>query len=285
MINRVLRRRGVAAVPAPSTITGILRRHGLLDPQPVRRAHIRFERSAANELWQMDFKGWFSCADGVRCHTFGMLDDHSRFNVALRACSDQRATTVKTVLTKTFSRYGLPEAILCDNGPPWGVSANTRWTSLTVWLLDLGISVIHSRPYHPQTAGKQERFHRTVDLEVLTTRPQWNSIKDVQAALNPWRDLYNYERPHQSLGELVVPADRYQPSTRTMPTHIDDPEYPDGYATRIVDGTRIYWKGNRYRISQAFHQRPVGIVPTTTEGTYNVYYRHQHIRTITTTTP
>jgi transposase InsO family protein len=285
-ISRVLANLGVDPPPAPSTVTGILRRHGRLAPTPPRRGYVRFERAQPNELWQMDFKGPFSLTDHTRCHPLGVLDDHSRFNVALAACPDQRTLTVRDVLAGAFRRYGMPEAILCDNGSPWGSSFQHPWTPLGVWLVDRGVQVVHSRPYHPQTAGKEERFHWTLHLEVLTTRPAWDHLGLVQDAFDTWREVYNHHRPHDSLG-LEVPAHRYQPSPRPLPTVITAPEYPTGYLTRTVDATaRIGLHNRRIRVGKAFRGLRVGLQPDPdTDATYHLYYRDQPIRTINLTTP
>jgi transposase InsO family protein len=271
-------------VPAPSTITGILRRHGLLDaPSPSAGGYQRFEAPAPNDLWQMDFKGWFLTGTG-RCDPFDVLDDHSRFSLHLSAETDQTAETVKESLTKTLRTHGLPVRILCDNGTPWANrSPEHRWTKLSVWLLDLGVTVSHSRVRHPQTLGKDERFHRTLGLEVISTRSHWESHRQVQAAFDRWRPIYNFERPHRALGG-DVPADRYQPSARTFPSSIPSVDYPDGYHVRKVSNPRtINFQGQEFRISKAFTGRHVGITPTTTDGVFTVHYRHQHIATINLT--
>ena len=284
-INRVLVNQGHRGVPAPSTVTGILRRHGLLAPVAPPRGYQSWERPSPNDLWQMDFKGWFGLGTGARCHPFGLLDDHSRYNLCLAACVDETTATVKTLLTATFEVYGIPIQMLCDNGSPWGNDLQHPWTPLTVWLLDLGVGVIHSRPYHPQTAGKEERFHLTLDWEVISTRSVWDDYPAVQDAFDSWRVVYNHQRPHDALG-LDVPADHYQPSARPYPPVIAPAAYPDGYQVRSVsaDG-RISFKGRSIRLGRAFIGRHVGITPTTTDGTYTVHYRHQHIRTINLATP
>lgn len=281
-IRGFLLRQGWVGVPAPSTITAILRRKGLLAEPVQPRAYQRFERSAPNELWQMDFKGSFGLADGRRVHSLGVLDDYSRFSLCLAACPDQQTPTVKALLVATFRRYGLPERVLTDNGSPWGNDWGQPWTPLTVWLADLGINPIHSRPRHPQTAGKEERFHRTLDLEVIHTRPHWDDYPQVQAAYDSWRTLYNHHRPHDSLGPTVVPADRYQPSPRPYPEHIPPPDYPDGADIRTVaTHARFSWRGHLWRAGKAFAGKQVAITPTTTDGQYTVYYRQHPIRTIT----
>src|SRR5262245_56020280 len=128
------------------------------------------EKPAPNLLWQMDFKGWIPLGDGCRCHPLTILDDHSRYDLCLEACGNEQGSTVQARLEVTFRRYGLPEAFFVDNGGPWGDSCGQRWTRLGVWLLKLGIAVLHSRPYHPQSRGKIERFHRTLKAEVLALK-------------------------------------------------------------------------------------------------------------------
>lgn len=278
-IRGFLLRQGHRGVPAASTITTILRRHGLITEAAPRRAYQRFERAEPNDLWQMDFKGWFPLLDGQRVHTLGVLDDHSRYNLCLAACLNQRTGTVKDRLTSTFGQYGLPWAMLMDNGSPWG-DAQHPWTPLTVWMIDLGIEVIHSAPYHPQTAGKQERHNGTVELEVISTRARWETLTEYQEALDQWRPIYNHHRPHESLGETIVPADRYQPSPRSFPDHIDPPRYPDHWPTRIVDtNARISFRGTIYKAGRAFRRRTIALAPQT-DGTWIIHYRHQPIRTI-----
>ncbi|HEX5327473.1 MAG TPA: IS481 family transposase, partial [Acetobacteraceae bacterium] len=173
--GRKLRRRlldqGHPVAPAASTITAILARHGLIDAAEAARhgAFQRFEHARPNALWQMDFKGHFAHAAG-RCHPLTVLDDHSRYAVCLAACADEVTETVRAQLIAVFRRYGLPERINIDNGSPWGDGAGGRYTLLTVWLLRLGIRFSHSAPYHPQTNGKDERFHRTLKRDVLHGR-------------------------------------------------------------------------------------------------------------------
>ena len=159
------------AVPSASTITAILHRQGRIAAAASagHKPFERFERAAPNELWQMDYKGHFATRAG-RCHPLTVVDDHSRYAVGLRACGDERGGTVQAELSAIFRRYGLPERMLMDNGSPWGSDALHRHTWLTVWLLELGIAVSHGRPYHPQTQGKDERFHRTLTAEVIGRR-------------------------------------------------------------------------------------------------------------------
>lgn len=278
-----LLRQGYLYVPAASTITEILRRNDRLgDPSGQQQEYQRFERGHPNELWAMDFKGWFRLRDGSKCHPFGVLDDHSRFSLCLKACRNERTGTVKTHLVETFQRYGLPEAMLMDNGSPWGNTRGQPWTPLTVWLCDLGIRVIHTRPYHPQTNGKRERFHGTLNREVHQTRLVWDDHDQVQIGYDKWQPIYNYMRPHDALGETVAPGDRYQPSTISIPIEIPDPVYPDGWQLRKVNRSSpdISFKGQLFKTGKAFRGRTVAVAPTTTPGQYEIRYRHHLIRTI-----
>ena len=273
-IARRLRDTGLVDVPAPSTVTEILRRHGRLDPAECVRhkPFCRFERSQPNELWQMDFKGHFAI-EGGRCHPLTVLDDHCRYALGVRACGDERDVTVRGELTRLFCHYGLPEQMLADNGAPWGSAGwyQMRYTALGVWLLQLGIDLRHGRPLHPQTQGKDERFHRTLKGEVL----QHNRFCDLatcQTAFDDWRTIYNQERPHEALG-LDVPASRYRPSPRSFPHTLPEPEYDAGDLIRrvTVDGY-FSFKSRKWKMSQAFVGKHVAVRPTTTDGVWQIFF-------------
>ena len=271
-IAQVLRREGCAAVPAPSTVTAILRRHGELEararehPGPYRR----FERPAANDLWQMDFKGHFALAVG-RCHPLGVLDDHSRYALGLEACGDEQEATVRLRLTAIFRRYGLPWEMLMDNGSPWGDAGDQPRTEFTVWLLRLGVRVIHGRPYHPQTQGKEERFNRTVKAEVLAGR-SLHDLVACQSAFDAWRPVYNHERPHDALG-LATPGERYRPSARSFPERLPAIEYGPGERVRKVSANGfISFKGRPWRIGKAFRGQPVALRASAVDGVLSVHF-------------
>jgi transposase InsO family protein len=281
--GRKLRRRlvelGEDGVPSASTITAILQRHGLIDPSKSaeHRAFQRFERAAPNELWQMDFKGHFE-TDAGRCHPLTILDDHSRFALTIRACADEARPTVQDALSGVFRRYGLPERMLTDNGPPWA-EPERGWTMLGAWLLRLGIGLTHGRPYHPQTQGKDERFHRTLKAEVISTRA-WRDLGQCARAFETWRHIYNAERPHEAL-ELATPVTRYRPSPREFPEMLPPIEYGPGDSVRKVqDSGRISFANRLWRVGKAFAQQPVAVRPTTDDGCYAVFFCHQKIAEI-----
>jgi transposase InsO family protein len=280
-IRRILVNRGELEVPTNSTIHRILQRNGKVDPAESEKHHAwqRFEHEAPNQLWQMDFKGWFATADQRRCNPLTVLDDHSRYVVCLQACLNQQTETVQTRLITTFRLYGLPQRMTMDNGAPWGNDLEHRYTPLTAWLIRLGVRISHSRPYHPQTQGKDERFHRTLDVDLL----RWHRFRDaahVQKHFDEYRDIYNRERPHQAL-QLEVPSSRYRISTRRFPEQLPAIEYDAADIVRKVDAKgHIQYRGKVYSVGKAFHGYPVALRATTQDGVWKVFFCHQNISQI-----
>ena len=279
-IGRMLQNSGEAAL-APSTINSIFRRNGLIEAaeSAKHQTFTRFERTAPNELWQMDFKGHFALDRG-RCHPLTVIDDHSRYAVGLFACGNERTETVREHLTASFRRYGLPRAILCDNGSPWGsAGAEDAYTTLAVWLMRLGIKVLHGKPHHPQTQGKNERFNRTLKAEVLQQR--YESLSDCQRRFERWRQEYNWERPHHALN-LEVPGTRYSPSPRAFPETLPEPDYTGtNLETRCVHNNGSIMIGKkRSKIGLAFAGLKVGLERSTIEDVWNVRFCGEHIRTV-----
>src|SRR4029077_17492874 len=226
-------------------------------------------------LWQMDFKGHFPMAAG-RCHPLTVLDDHSRFSGGLGASDNEQDGTVRERLTALFRRYGLPFAMLMDNGSPWGDSAGQPFTIFTAWLMRLGIRVSHGRPYHPQTQGKDERFHRSLKAEVLE-RNGYADLAACQHAFDKWRHIYNHERPHEALG-LNPPGTRYQPSPRAFCEQLPPIAYSPGDIVRKADIRGVITFKNRYiRIGKAFRKQPVALRATSEDGIFDIHYCTQRI--------
>jgi transposase InsO family protein len=272
-----LRALGHDSLPAPSTITDILRRHELLDSgeAPVQGPFTRFERPVPNDLWQMDYKGDFPLGSG-RCYPLTVLDDHSRFNVALIACGNQRGQTIRPLLVEVFRRYGLPRQMLCDNGPPWGTGQSGGLTVFGAWLIRLGIGLHHGRPFNPQTQGKDERFHRSLKIEVLAGRT-FADLTAAQAAFGLWREVYNHQRPHEAL-DMNTPASRYQASPRPYPEVLPPIEYaPDDQVRQAGHHGYISFQGRRLHISDGVARQPVGLRPTSQDGIWEVYFCHQKL--------
>lgn len=223
----------------------------------------------------MDFKGEFACVDGRDCYPLTVLDDHSRYCLGLVACANTQLLTVQPALIEIFRRYGRPWAMLADNGPPWGNGHSPAgWTRLGVWLLRLDIALHHGRPWHPQTQGKDERFHRTLDVELLAGR----SIRDLphaQGLFDPWRDLYNRVRPHEALG-LASPISRYRVSPRVYPEVLPAIEYAGGETLRQVRRDGYFrWQGCYGWLGEAFAGQTIALRPSLVDGLWRVCYgRH-----------
>lgn len=273
-IRAVLVAEGHTGVPSGRTCTTILRRHGLIAPATsTSHAWQRFEAAQPNALWQLDFKGPIPLQQG-RCHALSILDDHSRFLLGLHPCADQTEVTVKAVLREVFGRYGLPWRILTDNGPPWGNPNQTQpLTRFSIWLIRLGIAVSHGAPYHPQTQGKVERFHRTLGLEVLG-RPL-NDVAHAEQVFADWREQYNTLRPHRAL-DHQPPASRYRPSPRDFPDTLPPIDYDPAWQVCTVKHSGQIHLGQRdIFVSQALAGERIALVPTTIDGLWMVQFCHQ----------
>lgn len=275
-------------VPAASTITRILDRHGMLaDPGHASRqgSWTRFERDKPNELWQLDFKGEFRLNNQAYCYPMTLVDDHSRFSLAVAACPDQKRSTVQSQLRTVFARYGLPKAILCDNGPPWGAGLGWRdwgpfYTGLAVWLIQLGITVIYGRPNHPQGKGKNERFNGTLQAELLD-HEQFANHNQAQNRMVAWRDRYNTVRPHQAL-DMQPPASRYQPSQTPFPEELPPVEYgPEATTRKVTSAGTIRLQGQSFTVGKAFRGYRLALrASSQASQRYDVFFCNQQIRTI-----
>src|SRR6185295_8571053 len=272
-----LRRQGLSP-PSPSTITEILKRSGQPMVAPGQKAWKRFEHAEPNALWQMDFKGDIAFGRG-RLHPLTVVDDQSRYAVLLHASDNERHQTVQNAVQAAFECYGLPDAILTDNGSPWGSTAQQTLTKFGVWLIEHGVAPWHSPPSHPQSHGKNERFNRTLKAELLDGRT-FADLDRAQLAFDAWRHRYNHHRPHDAL-KLAVPAERYHPSPRSF-LHIVEPfDYaPDDAIRRVDDNGRIRFKGRLLRVSKALIGKAVALRPTQADGVFDVLFRHVTVRSI-----
>ncbi len=264
------------------TINRILKRNGMIDVKDSHRPALkRFERQSPNELWQMDFKGDYPSGRG-RCYPLSLLDDHSRFGVGLFALEGQDTDTVFSSLVKAFETYGVPEAILTDHGVPWwGNSNNHGLTRLSVRLINQGIKLYFSGIRHPQTQGKVERFHRTLEHAVRHHgRP---------LTITGWKELlgfflteYNYVRPHEAL-EMATPNQRYKPSRKAYNSNPRPWEYPLGSVVEKLN-TRG-WLGKsrtRFFVSESLAGQTVRVEQIANK--LIVSYRNMYIREIDTKT-
>jgi len=210
----VLKRRFGPETPSERTIARILKRSARVRRHRKRRPPSVVERApnvqamAPNDVWTVDFKGWWRTADGQRCEPLTVRDSFSRFVLTATACRPT-GESVRAVLERLFRRYGVPKCIQCDNGPPFiSVRAPAGLSKLSAWWVSLGIEIVRSRPACPQDNGGHERMHADVRAEVQGSPAR--DIASQQRALDRWRQEFNHVRPHQSLGGKT-PEARHQP--------------------------------------------------------------------------
>jgi putative transposase len=259
--------------PSESSFKRVLERAGLTVPRRVRRSsetgrlgHGR-KASAPNEVWTVDFKGWWKDREGLRVEPLTVRDEHSRMLLEMRAVENCKTATLRTCFERLFERYGLPGAIRSDNGAPFASACGLHGLSrLSAWWLVLGIDLERGRPGCPQDNGAHERMHLDISREVEGGR----AGRD-QAAFDLWREEYNTERPHESLG-MRVPADVYERSRRAYegtPTEIDY----GGMATRNVNARTgvISYQDEQILITSAIGEWSVGLSPQAT-GLVEVWF-------------
>jgi len=222
-IKQVLENEGVTGLPSARTVNTVLNRNGCIEEEESlkRKAFQRFEKDACNEMWQTDFKGEFKTRDGKYCYPLDILDDHSRFAIRI-AAADRTAGVVIPCFEAAFMEYGLPRAVLSDNGAQFA-GFRHGYTKFEKWLMCLDVLPIHGRVKHPQTQGKIERFHRTMKNELLKYH-EFEDSSHAHDAFQEWREKYNFQRPHEALG-MRRPGDVYVPSDRRYPKQIRKWEY------------------------------------------------------------
>jgi len=266
--------------PPIRTIAQILRRHQRVKPPtapPPAAECQRFARAQPNELWQLDFKGWIEI-ERTRVSPLSILDDHSRFLLALRPCTDVANRTAWNVLWDVFGEYGLPEALLCDNAFSTHDTVRCGVSWFEARLIRLGIRPVHGRPYHPQTQGKVERFHGTLVREVYP-RLDTTSVESFTAGLDRWRQtVYNPRRPHEAIGDQP-PVTRWRPSPRPRPTELPAVVYPPGSVLRRVGSNGVLsYRAARILAGEGLAGEPVRIEET--DGCVAVFYAAKEIRRI-----
>lgn len=266
--------RGLADCPAESTISNVLRRWGLTR-KVRRRGHasptlVQEEAGGPNELWSADFKGWFRTGDGQRCDPLTISDHWSRYLLCCRGIGGGAGlVTVKPLFEVTFRENGVPEAIRTDNGPPFASVGLAGLSELSVWWLRLGIRVERIEPGCPQQNGRHERMHRT--LKEAVARPPRANLGAQQKSFDVFREHYNQERPHQSLGQHP-PASVYRPSSKDFPERLIEPEYPEDWPVRAVRSNgEIKWKGHKIYLNFALRGQRVGLEPIE-DGVWRLHF-------------
>jgi len=238
--------RSQRTLPSERTIGLILGRHGRVtkEPPPGLTTPQFFERSTPHELWQCDFKGPLE-VERRRVYPFTVLDDHSRYLLALKVCNDVQMKTAWEVLWATFAEYGLPEQMLCDGA----FAASHAGIPTVSWIegqmIRLGIGPVHGRAYHPQTQGKVERLHGTLEREVWPHVDRGNRQHFARQVERWRREVYNPVRPHEAL-DGRPPLSRFAPSPRVRPAFLPEVSYPSGCEVRkVANGGDISWRGYR----------------------------------------
>jgi putative transposase len=254
-----LRRHGQAA--SESSFKRVLSRAGLTEPrrrQPRATEAGRLwsgRRGAApNDVWTVDFKGWWYDGQGQRCEPLTVRDEHSRYVLELRRMADARTGTVRACFERLFERHGLPGAIRSDNGAPFAHVQGVRGLSrLSAWWLALGIDLERGRPGHPQDNGGHERLHRDIRMELEPCTAQ-------QEALDLWREEFNHRRPHEALG-MKCPAEVYGPSSRRYAGSPEDLEYPAMATRKVNNQGAIGYDGVKLFIGTSVTGWSVGLKP------------------------
>jgi putative transposase len=257
--------------PSESTFKRVLERCGLTEKRRVRRAvetgRISSGRkaAAANEIWTVDFKGWWHDAQG-RCDPLTVRDEHSRYVLELRAVPDAKTETVKACFERLFELHGMPGAIRSDNGSPFAsVNGVLGLSRLSAWWLANGIDLERSRPGCPQDNGGHERMHRDIAGEL-----QGAAYGERQAALETWRREFNEERPHEALG-MQVPAEVYRPVKKPWKGGVEEISYPGKCARKVNCLGVIRYEGKVYPLSKAIAGWHVGLSPRE-DGKQDVYF-------------
>ena len=229
-IREVLLAEGYQNIPCAKTVNNILNRYGCISPEESmkRKPFVRFEKERCNQMWQADFKGEFRMKDGRYCYPLDIIDDHSRFAIRVTPLSST-ANVVIPVFQGAFREFGLPDAILSDNGAQFA-GFKKGYTQFERWLMDLDILPIHGRIKHPQTQGKIERFHRSMKQELLN-HTAIADLEDAREKLGRWREKYNNLRPHEALG-MKRPGEVYEPSQRQY--HEEIPKYEYGGQYHVI---------------------------------------------------
>lgn len=261
--------------PSVSTINAVFRRNGLISEKSssAARHHVRFQKESPNDLWQADFKGNFLMGNGKRCHPLSIIDDCSRACLCADAKENEQFLGTKESFTATFRRVGLPKAILCDNGTPWGSSRSTAITHFEVWLMEQSILPMHIRPLHPQTQGKVERFNGSYKRERLAFYIPAD-LEDAQRCRMEYMEFYNNVRPHEAL-EMECPAQRYQESTRVYLEEIPVWEYESGGQRRkVISSGYLTYEGQGYYLSEGLAGKEVMLYPNPIQdGMIDIVFR------------
>jgi putative transposase len=254
--------RSHAEVPSESSFKRVIERAGLVEPRRLRsrqesgRLFTERRAQAPNEVWTVDFKGWWRVADGRRCEPLTVRDELSRYVLELRAVADARTATVRNCFERLFAENGIPEAMRSDNGPPFASTSSVLGLSkLSAWWVALGIDLERGRKGCPQDNGGHERLHLDIQREL-----RGRNGSDPQAGFDEWRRTFNHERPHEALG-MKCPAELYEKSPRLYQGSPENLTYDMPETRRVNKVGEIAWRHQRVFISTALAGWSVGLQP------------------------
>ena len=247
--------------PAASTIGELFDREGLTVKRRLRRrsppSSAPFaDCNAANDVWCIDFKGWFLTGDGKRCEPLTITDAHSRYLLRCQALSRTDTAHVWPVLDAAFREFGLPRHLRSDNGSPFASRGAGGLSQLSVRLIKAGVTPERIAPGKPQQNGRHERMHLTMLREAAS--PPAFSMREQLKRLRQFQQLYNEERPHQAL-DNATPAERYQTSPRRFDGTLRSPEYADQDVRWVRHNGEIKLNGMFIYINAALAGEPVGL--------------------------
>ena len=269
---RVIYQRMRGQAPSESSFKRVLDRSGLTQKRRVRqrqsvgRLHSARKASASNEVWTVDFKGWWYGAEGRRCEPLTVRDEFSRYVLEVRGLADSRTETVRACFERLFNVYGLPGAIRSDNGSPFAsVRAVMGLSRLSAWWLVLGIDLERGRPGCPQDNGGHERLHLDLSREL-----EAGKLGERQVVLDEWRKTFNEERPHEALG-MRCPKEVYERSERRYEGTPADVDYGSMERRKVFATGHIRWGGQPIFISTALQGWSVGLEPSG-DGKWNVWF-------------
>jgi len=274
IVQSLMRQQPKEIWPAASSIGELLKREGLIQGRRLRRRtpphtdplqHVE----EPNQVWCVDFKGWFRYGDGERCDPFTTTDALSRVLLCCQATDKADGVHVRGVMESMFRKHGLPDAIRSDNGSPFASRAPGGLSRLSMWWMQLGIRHERIIPGHPEQNGRHERMHRTLKQE--TANPPKANRRLQQEAFGAFQKEYNEQRPHEALG-WKTPAELYVPSTRAYPARLQELQYPKGvHLRRISQQGSLKWKCERTFLSEVLARQTVGLLETETDF-FEVYY-------------
>lgn len=261
-------------LPAPSTVSDYFAKNNLTKRRRNKRPSVHpgcptFRANEPNDIWTVDYKGHFKLANGSYCYPLTIMDMKTKYLLEVEAHTAVSKHRTKDAFTRLFKQFGIPKVILSDNGVPFASNAISRLSELSAWWVRHGIYPMTIEPGKPQQNGAHERMHRTLKKEACL--PPESTVRNQQARFNDFREIYNFQRPHEAL-RMKTPAELYQASERSFNTFLKPPEYPDHFIVRRVSNNGgIRLQGRRFPVSSVLKQQLVGLEEVD-DGVFDVHF-------------